>query len=158
MLISERKRVVLDTSVILRGLMAKKENKKDSFSYKILRQFESNHFKLMMNARIREEYDRKLNEHVKKGTVDPSDASHFMSLVVSDKAQYDRMFVTPPIDVVDDPTDNIFFLSNNCLKANFLVTVNSKHLNKAIKEDLKKLGSELQIVNQEEFLGENGQD
>lgn len=154
MLTSERKRVVLDTSVILRGLMAKKMGKKDSFCYKIIRQFESNHFKLIMNSRIKEEYERKLNEHVKNGTVAPSDVSNFMSLVVSDKAQYDRMFVTPPVDVVDDPTDNIFLLSNNCLQANYLVTENSKHLNNTIREDLKKLRSGLQIVSPTEFLGE----
>jgi len=154
MLISERKRVVLDTNVVLRGLMAEKNCKKDSPSYKILRQFESNFFKLMMNARIKEEYDRKINEYVRKGYVNANDASHFMSLVVSDKAQYDRMFVTPLIDVIDDPSDNIFFLSNNCLNANYLVTSNSKHLDNAIRGDLKKLGSRLKIVNQEEFLVE----
>lgn len=144
--------MVLDTSVIISGLMAKKKKDKDSPSFKILRQFENNLFKLMMNGRIKEEYDRKLNENVKKGKVDASDVSHFINLVVSDKAQYDRMFITPPIDVIDDPSDNIFFLSGNCLNANYLVTNNFKHFNNSIKEDLRKLGSQLQIVNPTEFL------
>lgn len=158
MLTSERKRVILDTNVILKGLMAKKEKKRDSLSLKILHQFESNHFKLMMNSRIREEYDRKLNEYVKKGNINASDVSHFMNLVISDKAQYGRIYVTPPIDVIDDPSDNIFFLSENCLNANYLVTSNSKHLNNAIKKDLKKLGSGLKIVNQADFLSEKAKD
>ena len=154
MLTSERKRVVLDTNIIIRGLRAKKENKKESFSYKILRQFESNHCKLMMNSKIREEYDRKLNKNVKEGKIDAVDAHHFLILSASDKAHYDRIYITPLIDVVNDPSDNIFFMSNNCLTANYLITANSKHLNNNIKADLKKLGSGLLIVNQAEFLGE----
>ncbi len=52
MLISEAKRVVLDTSVIVSGIMAKQKNDKESPPWKILRWLEGSYYILEGNAYV----------------------------------------------------------------------------------------------------------
>ena len=150
MLIQDVIKVTLDTNILIRGLIAKKRNK-ESASYKILRQIESNKFRVMTNSRIIAEYREKLNSLASTGKINKSDADHYLKIILS-KQIIGRVSINSIIDIQEDPSDNIYFQSDNCLKADYLITENTKHFNNTIKEDIKKLNLKLRIVSSKEFL------
>lgn len=163
MLISETLKVVLDTDVLIRALMAKKAidslNKKIKLNSAdpahcpllILRRFENSRFALMTNHLIIEEYEKKLQEKTKENLINPSDFSHYLKLI-KEKGIIDRILVKPIVIIDFDHNDNRYFRSLNCLNANFLITNNKRHFTETIQSDLNKISSPLLIVSPCEFL------
>jgi len=150
MLFSKRLKVVLDVNILISGLISKKEGRANSPSYMILKQLENKLFTLNINPKIIEEYDRKLNEKVREDMILASDCSNFLNLVRKEGV-IDRMRIMPIIIVPNDPSDNYYFQSGNCLGSDYLVTGNAKHFN-PIKDDLIELGKKLKIVTPSEFI------
>ncbi len=152
MLTSQARRVVLDTSVVISGIHAKENDHEESNLLLILRWFEAGHFLLESNAKILDEYRRKMREKLQDGFLKKPEVVGIYFNMFQDKALFDRLLVTPPIYIPADPTDNIYFASNNCLTADYLVTSNTKHFTSEIQQDLVQLGSKLRIVTPAEFV------
>ena len=119
MLFADRMKVIIDVNVVISGLIAKKRGRDKAPPFMVLKQLESRMFTLVTNSYIVVEYDKKLNEKVREGLIDPEDCSKYMNLF-RNEGIVDRMLITPVIYVVSDPSDNIYFQSGNCLDADFL--------------------------------------
>lgn len=151
MLISEAKRVVLDTSVIVSGIMAKQKNDKESPPWKILRWLEGSYYILEGNGKILEEYQRVLDQKANERVLLSQHVNYYLTLIRNRGLFNSPAYSRPPIYVTRDPSDGIYFSSPNCLNAHYLVTSNHKHFAE-IQEDLVKLGSPLKIVSPTEFI------
>lgn len=148
-LVSELKTVILDTNVLISALKSIKD-KTDSVPLRILKQFEGTQLLLVTTHKIREEYKAKCQEKINEKLINSSDADYWLKLI-DEKSKIGSILRDPPIDVVGDPTDNIFFDSRICLQAKFLVTGNLKHL-EPIQKDLEKIDSPLKIISPSDFL------
>ncbi len=144
----EHLRVVIDTSVFINALLAKSKGKSsENPCVRILNLFDANQFLLMANSQILDEYSRKINDR-EKIWVDPELGSEYINKV-REKASFGRILVEPQIYLTRDPKDNLFFRSENCLFADYLITTDLD-FNEAI-DDLPKLGSKMKIVSPGEF-------
>lgn len=149
MLRSAAIKVVLDTSVIVSGLMAKKQGK-DTAALSILHWLEARLFLLECNGNIMSEYQRVLDEKAQSHDVEGRDVGWLLSMVRKEGC-FDHILVRPPIFVSHDPSDNIYFDSLNCIFANFLVTSNTRHFNDEIRKDLVALKSGIVLCKPNEF-------
>lgn len=143
-------KVVVDTNVIISGILGKQARKKDDSSFAILRWLEARHFLLMMNGKIMDEYQRKLDQKVADHTLLGADIGHYLKLI-REVGVFGRMFAEPMIYIPQDPSDNIYFLSSNCITADYIVTGNHKHFTD-VQSDLVSLGSKLKVISPHDFV------
>ncbi len=150
MLVSDSKKVVLDTSVLISGIRAKENQRNDSSAFRILRWFEAGQFLLMMNGKIMDEYQRVLDEQAQSHEISGKNVGYFLQLI-RHNGVFGSLLRNQVIYNPRDPSDNIFFLSSNCISADYLVTLNDRHF-KNIAPDLLKLNSKLKITSPDEFV------
>ena len=151
MLVSDLKRVVIDTSVLVSGILALQKKEETSASLKILRWIEAGQLLLEGNCAILAEYEKILLRKINDGEIDSQKANFYIKLF-RDKGLFNsRTLLHPLIYVSRDPSDGIYFISKNCLDAHFLITGNEKHFAE-VRDDLFKLKKTLQIVSPSEFV------
>ena len=125
---------------------------KNNPSRKIIKWIENGLVLLMCSASIRKEYEEKILEKTPLPNFQRQESIKFLQISL-ERGQYGRKYVNPPIIIPNDPRDNIFFDNPNCVFADYLITLNTKHfINNNIQQDLVSLGSPLKILNPKEFV------
>lgn len=139
---------ILDTNVVVDGLIARHEGRSADVCYKILEKLESNHFHLAMNSYLLEEYSRVLGgKATVKTKVNTTDVSELINYVTS-YGYFGRLLVDKD-DISRDRDDNILFDGSQMLSANYLVTSDWNDLNPA---KLKNKPGNVIIVKPADFI------
>ena len=150
MLLKNSNKIVLDTCVLIRALMNKSNNsKKDNEYVKIFNLMDANRIIIMTNHKILTEYSEQINKKVREETINAELGSKYLNLIRA-KSVCGRELINPPIFLSQDPKDNIFLASENCIYANYLIT-EDHHFEEA-KADLIELNSKMLIVTAKEFI------
>lgn len=144
---SNKKRVVLDTNIIISAL---KNNTAGGLCFTILERFKQNHFLLILNAHLFQEYDKKLNELFKNGEL--SDANKISQTIneIHRRALFCRMPVASRLpDIPNDPDDILLIEIPIVENIDYVVTDDNKTRN-----NLKNIFSsgKPEVINSREFI------
>jgi putative PIN family toxin of toxin-antitoxin system len=133
-----RIKIVLDTNIILSGLLSKKGS-----SYKILKLIPSGKFDIFISVPLILEYESVLLKQIKKLNLNKSDINDFLDYICSAAEHTKIFFLWRPIlkDAYDDHILELAVASS----ADYIVTYNLKDFHES-----KKFG--IESISPEDFL------